>query len=212
MKKELHRLKTLLRDYPDTKNKTAQKIRACSNLRNGILQLLGSEPADWDLSADDPYTSALQSDKVLPVRLFLEDIRAPFNVGAIFRCAEAFNIEKIYLSPACPTPLHPRAQRAAMGCVDLVAWEVLQLEELPSFSAVVALETGGTPLDRFQFPSGGLVIIGSEELGLSPQALALADGRNGRVTIPMHGAKSSLNVAVATGILLYSWANSLNCR
>jgi TrmH family RNA methyltransferase len=72
---------------------------------------------------------------------------------------------------------------------------------------IVALELQGTPLGDFPFPPRGVLLVGSEELGLGPEALALADA--GRVSIPTSGAKRSLNVAVACGIVLQAWAARL---
>jgi TrmH family RNA methyltransferase len=76
-------------------------------------------------------------------------------------------------------------------------------------NGVFALELGGTPIDRFNFPRGGVVLVGSEELGLSPEAIRLADAQGGRVSIPLGGAKRSLNVSVAFGILMHAWRRSL---
>jgi TrmH family RNA methyltransferase len=73
---------------------------------------------------------------------------------------------------------------------------------------VFALETGGIPLAEFPFPRQGLLIAGSEELGISPQAMAVADASLGRVSIPCYGAKGSLNVSVAFGIVMQAWAES----
>ena len=81
------------------------------------------------------------------------------------------------------------------------------LEELPKDRPVFVLETGGTPINEFNFPKEGIVIIGSEELGVSPEALHRAS--YGRVTIPMTGLKASLNVGVAFGILMQAWTNAL---
>ena len=111
--------------------------------------------------------------------------------------------EKVYISPFCTDPNHPRAIRSGMGCIETIPWERCSLEDLPNDLPIFALETGGTPLEEFEFPKKGIVIIGSEELGISPQALQKAS--YGRVTIPMKGIKSSLNVGVAFGILMQSW-------
>ena len=62
-------------------------------------------------------------------------------------------------------------------------------------------------LGDFVFPERGTVIIGSEELGVSPEALARAT--YGRVTIPMTGLKASLNVGVAFGILMQAWTDAI---
>ena len=83
-------------------------------------------------------------------------------------------------------------------------WKRLALDELPNLPIFV-LETGGTPLRDFVFPKEGIVIIGSEELGVSPEALA--KGTYGQVTIPMKGMKASLNVGVAFGILMEAWTS-----
>jgi TrmH family RNA methyltransferase len=71
------------------------------------------------------------------------------------------------------------------------------------------LELGGTPLEEFHFPERGIMLVGSEELGLSPEALNLAGRQAGRISIPMAGAKRSLNVAVAVGIVLQAWYEQL---
>jgi TrmH family RNA methyltransferase len=70
------------------------------------------------------------------------------------------------------------------------------------------LETGGDDICEFDFPERGICVIGSEELGVSPEALKAAS--YGRVSIPMKGLKASLNVGVAFGILMQKWVESLS--
>lgn len=139
--------------------------------------------------------------------VYAEDIRAPFNLGSIFRTAEAFGAEKLFVSEDCVSPDQPRAQRSAMGCTRFLPWERCRLEQLPAGMPVFALETGGTPITSFPFPQQGIVLLGSEELGLSAEALKKASA--GIVSIPMKGIKASLNVAVAFGILMQYWTASL---
>jgi TrmH family RNA methyltransferase len=115
----------------------------------------------------------------------------------------------MFISPLCVPPSHPRAQRSAMGTMDYLPCEELSLAELPADVPVFALETGGTPIGEFRFPEKGIVILGSEELGVSPEGLARAS--YGRVTIPMTGIKASLNVGVAFGILMQAWTAYLAC-
>lgn len=181
--------------------------RSVNSLRHIVNSVIGKQTADWDL-VDTQGRLSSAARVVLPgVRIFLEDIRSPFNVGSIFRAAESFGVERVFLSPLCAAPDHPRAARSSMGCVDLVPWERKRLEELegPFF----ALETGGTPVDDFPYPERGLLIIGSEELGVSPSALGAAEASLGRVTIPTIGAKGSLNVSVAFGIAMREWCSRL---
>ena len=137
------------------------------------------------------------------VCVYAEDIRSPFNVGSIFRTAEAMGCEKVYISPNCTNPEQTKAVRSGMGCIETLGYTRCSLDELPADKPVFVLETGGTPIKEFKFPKEGIVIIGSEELGVSPEALKRATA--GTVSIPMTGLKASLNVGVAFGILMQEW-------
>jgi len=230
-------------------NRAALLRRALNTVKHILLSETGKEPADWDFTGADGLLDREKRKIFEGMFVYLEDIRSPFNVGAIFRAAESFGVEKIILSPFCADPRHRRAERTAMGCIDIVPWErrwlfAAECVEAPgkgtdiapnvSFSSqaaepqsaagqepsplfgsaagslpVFALETGGTPLDEFKFPMRGLLIAGSEELGVSPRALAAADASLGRVSIPCYGTKASLNVSVAFGIALQKWATRL---
>lgn len=185
-------------------------LRLLGDLRFGLQQFFGIEPADWDLL--DFSTGRLQHEvrRVLPLRVFCEDLRSPYNVGSIFRTAESFGVERIYLSPSTPTPGHPRVRRTAMGCTDLIPWESREIESCFDEEGVFVLETGGTPVNTFQFPQRGLVIVGSEELGASPEALRCAERGCGRVSIETCGVKGSLNAAVAFGILMHAWHRAIS--
>jgi TrmH family RNA methyltransferase len=190
----------------------ARLLRFINNLRHEILSFLGAEPAEWDFIDHEKGVLDKASRLVLPISVYLEDIRSPFNVGSMFRTAEAFGARHIYLSPRTPPPTHPRASRTARGCEKIVGWSTADLSALvhgEGAGGVFALELGGTPLDEFVFPARGVVLVGSEELGLSPEALALAETGAGRVSIPMAGAKRSLNAASAFAILMQKWYAAL---
>ncbi len=179
--------------------------RGLNRLRHSLLRELDAEPAEWDLMDPDGIRLLRDDRRIQPTRIYLQDIRSPFNVGSIFRTAEAFGVDRIYLSPDTPLPTHRKAMRTARGCNEVIPWEVGQLDVIDGID-VFALETGGTPISKFPFPTGlGVALIGSEELGLSPEALKLADEKAGRVSIPLVGSKRSLNVAVAFGILMWHW-------
>lgn len=215
---------------------TAGDYRILFNaLRHALYRQSGVQPSEWDLIApglrygtgipkhdttvpnptvSDAETQIAASPAVLPITrpfypgvyVYAEDIRAPFNLGSIFRTAEAFGAEKLLLSEGCVSPEQPRAQRSAMGCTHFLPWEYCSLESLPADLPVFALETGGTPITSFSFPKHGIVLLGSEELGLSAEALKRVSA--GIVSIPMKGIKASLNVAVAFGILMQYWIAS----
>jgi TrmH family RNA methyltransferase len=210
--------------------------RVLNNTRHLLLAGTGRNQADWDFIGGNGRLDPARR-RVFPGMLvYLEDIRSPFNVGAMFRSAESFGVEKVFLSPYCADPNHARARRTAMGCVEILPWErgdffatsmplsaqadeavdvistsgalLAEMAETPVF----ALETGGIPLAEFPFPRQGLLIAGSEELGVSPRALAAADASMGRVSIPCYGAKGSLNVSVAFGIVMQAWALAVDHR
>jgi TrmH family RNA methyltransferase len=199
---------------------------------NGVYHFLLSETgryqADWDFFDSCGSLDPSKRRPFAGMHVYLEDIRSPFNVGSMFRAAESFGAEKIWLSPLCADPRHKRAERTAMGCVDVLPWERLSRDPFtgpfenphPGGGAencpagrfaeghFFALETGGTTLEDFSFPQRGILIAGSEELGVSPGALAAADTSLGRVSITSYGAKGSLNVSVAFGIVMQAWACS----
>lgn len=203
-----NQLETLLAQKP------FDELRACNLGRNALLKILGTFPAEWDLIiaphqvSEDAKNGIIKERSFYPgLYVYAEDIRSPFNLGSIFRTAEAFGAEKVFLSPGCTNPEHPRAVRSAMGCDEVIPYERVALEDLPKDMPIFALETGGTDIRNFDFPKKGIVVIGSEELGVSPDALAMA--KAGTVTIPMTGVKASLNVGVAFGILMERWTSSI---
>ena len=192
--------------------------RACNLARNNLLSILGTFPAEWDFIIA-PHPNLSEQDGVVQKRNFFpgvfvyaEDIRSPFNLGSVFRTAEAMGAEKVLISPLCVNPGHPKAIRSGMGCIETLGFEKKSLDELELFAKenslpIFVLETGGTPIEEFDFPKKGICIIGSEELGVSPSALEKAT--YGRVSIPMTGLKASLNVGVAYGILMQKWVESI---
>lgn len=192
--------------------------RACNIARNSLLSILGTFPAEWDLiiaphrEPTDENGIVRQRDFFPGVFVFAEDIRSPFNIGSIFRTAEAMGAEKVFISPRCVDPEHSKSLRSGMGCVETLGFERMSVEELVSYSKendipIFVLETGGEDVVEFEFPKRGICVIGSEELGVSPEALNAAS--YGRVSIPMKGLKASLNVGVAFGILMQKWVESL---
>ena len=172
-----------------------------------LLCDLGAEPSDWDFRTAGGELDAsvrVVQDKVL----VLDRIRSPYNVGAIFRSAEAFGISKIILVEGTASPEHVRAERTSRGTTSVIPWDYMTEDSTVDFlktydpKQVLALELGGTSINEFSFPPRGVAVLGSEEFGISPAVLSCCGSR---ITIPMGGAKGSLNVSVAAGILLQRW-------
>ena len=185
-------------------SEAAEGLRALDALRHGLFREGGQDRADWDLLDPEGEGGGAEGRPLPGLRAYFEDIRSPFNIGSMFRSAEALGFEEVLLSPASADPAHPRAFRSAMGTVDLLPWRRAGLEALDEVGPAFALELGGEELGSFVFPERGIVVVGSEELGVSREAMARCGA--GRVSIPLRGAKASLNVGVAFGILASAWA------
>jgi len=186
--------------------KYSENPSVLEDLSQAILCTLGAEPADWDFTDEegnlDKKHRVIQ-DKIL----ILDRIRSPFNVGSVFRSADSFGIKKIILVEGTADPEHSRAVKTSRGCTSTVDWEKMSEDKVIEFlresdCPIMALELGGENIDNFSFPSKGIAIIGSEEFGISPEILKESEIR---LSIPMSGTKGSLNVSVATGILLEKW-------
>jgi TrmH family RNA methyltransferase len=164
---------------------------------------LGLEKGDWDFEVEMQQSSSLN-----PFAIVLDRLRSPFNVGSVFRTADSFGVSEILIVGQGATIEHPRAIRTSCGCDKTVKWQKVEQQQLIGSlkgKNVFALESGGEDINNFEFPYEGFLIVGNEELGVSPQLLELADNSLGRVTIPLYGTKGSLNVSVAFGIMMQMW-------
>jgi tRNA G18 (ribose-2'-O)-methylase SpoU len=144
----------------------------------------------------------------LPVAVLLENVRSLYNVGAFFRTADAVRAETIILAGITPTPEDPRIAKTALGAERSVAWSTsagaaAALEGLHTRGfEIAAVETSLHAVDLFdwrpRFPV--CVIFGHEVDGITPDVLGRCDIH---VRIPALGAKGSINVATAGGVVLY---------
>ncbi|OHA58911.1 MAG: hypothetical protein A2571_00840 [Candidatus Vogelbacteria bacterium RIFOXYD1_FULL_44_32] len=146
--------------------------------------------------------------------LILYNIRSAYNVGAIFRTADAVGISKIYLVGVTPCPadkfgrVNSQIAKTALGAEKTVAWEYkktiapLMAKLKKDGAQVVALEQDEEAIDyRKLKPKGDwALILGEETKGLSKAILSQSDSI---VEIPMKGKKESLNVSVAAGVALF---------
>jgi 23S rRNA (guanosine2251-2'-O)-methyltransferase len=156
----------------------------------------------------DACASAESRHDLMPVAVVLENVRSLWNVGSIFRTADAMGVEEIWLTGFTGRPPRKEISKTALGAEEAVPWRQAPgaaeaVETLRAAGrAIVALETAADAVDIRQadvrFPCA--VLLGHEVAGLSDSALALADIV---CRIPMHGIKGSLNVAVAAGVALW---------
>ena len=146
----------------------------------------------------------------IPVIVILDNVRSLNNVGSVFRTADAFRIEKIYLCGITACPPHKEIHKPALGATESVAWEyapdvcVLLADLHTQQIQTIAIEQieGATSLERFA-PEKGVryaLIFGNEVDGVQQEAVSLS---NHAIEIPQYGTKHSLNIAVSVGIVLW---------
>lgn len=143
----------------------------------------------------------------------LEGVSDPDNVGTIFRSARAFGADAVLLSPGCAYPLYRKALRTSMGAALHLpfahpeAWSAA-LERLRASDFVLVAATPASDarlldtVGEVSATSRTVLLLGSEQRGLSARTLAEADLR---VRIPTREVVDSLNVAATAAILLYRW-------
>ncbi len=149
------------------------------------------------------------------MELIAHNIRSLFNVGAFFRNADAFGVSKLYLSGYTATPPRDEISKVALGAENCVIWEkendVLRLMERlkKEHKRVIAFEAKPSlpSVSSFTFYENDVLMFGNEPDGIPDDVLKYADDV---LYIPMFGKKSSLNVAVASGVALY--AARLSCE
>ncbi len=138
----------------------------------------------------------------------LVSLRSLYNVGSIFRSADALGVEKIYLTGFTGTPKQAKIGKTALGAEESVPWEYVKstsevIKRLKSEGySIVGLEKTSTSLNAFKWnPSEKTaILLGNEERGLSDRIMNLCDEV---VHLPMEGMKESLNVSVAAGAIGY---------
>jgi 23S rRNA (guanosine2251-2'-O)-methyltransferase len=145
-----------------------------------------------------------------PVVVVLDNIRSMHNVGSVFRSADAFLIQAIFLCGYTPCPPHRDIHKTALGATETVEWKYFPtaVEALRSLReqgyGIFAVEQveNSLPLQQFVSQHSGplAVVFGNEVSGVGEEALALCDGS---VEIPQWGMKHSLNISVAAGIVLW---------
>jgi 23S rRNA (guanosine2251-2'-O)-methyltransferase len=146
----------------------------------------------------------------LPVSIVLDNVRSLHNVGSAFRTADAFTMEKIYLTGITGTPPHREIEKSALGATESVAWAYHEkpeaiVDQLKSEGyRILAIEqtTESKLLQTFTFQSNEklCLVFGNEVHGVSDAVIALCDGA---IEIPQAGTKHSLNISVCVGIVLW---------
>ena len=161
------------------------------------------------LSIDEYHES-----QKLPLVVILDHVRSLYNVGSVFRTADAFRLAGLCLCGITARPPHPEIHKTALGAEDSVSWRYFERTEdcvqwLKSQGyTVLAVEqcegsTLLTEIDNSQFTihnSQLAVIFGNEVKGVQQSVIDMCDGC---LEIPQYGTKHSMNVSVTAGIVIW---------
>ena len=145
-----------------------------------------------------------------PIIIILDDIRSLNNIGSVFRTADAFLIEKIFLCGITAVPPNKEIHKTALGATETVEWQycetVLEAIELAKVdgATIAAIEQveGSVSLEDFEVETNKkyALIFGNEVFGVSEQAVENSDLC---IEIPQLGTKHSLNISVSAGIAIW---------
>jgi tRNA G18 (ribose-2'-O)-methylase SpoU len=148
-----------------------------------------------------------------PFIIVLDNVRSLNNIGSIFRTADAFLVEGLWLCGITATPPHREIHKTALGATESVAWRyfantaeaVRELRESGYVVVSVEQADGSVPLDRFVAEPGKkyALVFGHEIKGVSDEVVDMSDTC---IEIPQYGTKHSFNVAVSAGIVLWELA------
>lgn len=149
-----------------------------------------------------------------PLRLLADNVRSMQNIGSMLRTCDAFAVKEMIMCGISAVPPHAEISKTALGAEDSVAWryaadslaEIKSLKEQGLKIAVLEQTHGSIPLSQFSLGYGNaggewVLVVGNEVEGVDQRIVDIADVA---LEIPMAGIKHSLNVAVCTGIALYS--------
>lgn len=155
------------------------------------------------LSLEEAFTAAKR-----PVIIVLDNVRSALNVGSVFRTADAFGIEAVYLCGITACPPHREILKTALGATETVKWKYFEnfeyaVAELNAseYSLAAVEQTDSSILLNNFIPSfKQALVFGNEIDGVSETALRFC---NSFIEIPQYGMKHSLNVAVCAGIVMW---------
>ncbi len=166
---------------------------------------------DLELKRARPSLDEVLSRPRLPVYALLENVRSLYNVGSMFRTADALHVARLYLCGYTGFPPRREITKTALGAEHTVPWEkhADAVELARNLQAkgmqVVVLEQTDDAVDFWEAPVRFPVcfVVGNEVTGVSEELVALADLC---LELPMAGIKQSLNVATAFGVVGYELA------
>ncbi|MGE5421229.1 MAG: RNA methyltransferase [Chloroflexota bacterium] len=162
-------------------------------------------------------TEEVQKSEKSPFTIVLDNVRSESNVGSVFRTADAFLTEAVWLCGITGRPPSREIQKTALGATESVRWKYFQdtvdaINELKKNGyRIIAVEQaeGSTELQDFTIEKGVkyALVFGHEVNGVSQEVVDLCDQC---LEIPQFGVKHSFNIAVSAGIVLWEVNRKLN--
>jgi len=156
--------------------------------------------------------NAFKDANKIPVYIILDSVRSHQNVGSVFRTADAFRIEKIFLCGITGIPPHRDIQKTALGATESVDWEyheniddlIQEFKKQKVFIASIEQAENACFLNEFTIPKEKklALIFGNEVDGV---AQSVVSASNTVIEIPQFGTKHSFNVAITAGIVLWDF-------
>ncbi|SRR6266568_1362406 len=151
-----------------------------------------------------------------PIYIIVDNVLDTYNIGSIFRLADAVAVEKVYLCGGTETPPHHRIKKASINTTEWVPWEyastardaITDLRSKIKDIQIVSIEQNekSVPYDTIEYTFPLALIIGHETDGVTQEAM---DASDYIAEMPMWGINISLNVMVSLGIMLYEAAKHL---
>ena len=166
-----------------------------------------------ELKASRPTEKEIKQIPRLPISILVENVRSVYNVGSIFRSADGFGANKVYLTGYTACPPRDDISKTALGADKVVPWEHYE-NPIDAANKVInegislvlieqTVKSKSIYLSKFSYPL--CFIVGNEVSGVSDELSSLATQH---IEIPMRGIKQSLNVSVATGVIGYEFARN----
>ena len=159
---------------------------------------------------------AFKQTRKIPLTVILDNVRSMHNVGAVFRTADAFVVERIILCGITPVPPHREIHKAALGATESVDWQyyesvseaVIDLKSLKYEVLGIEQTNNSVVINDYKINAAKkyALILGNEVDGISDEILPLCDDF---LEIPQLGTKHSLNVSVCGGIVMWEFFKNL---
>ncbi|WP_417335721.1 RNA methyltransferase [Halobacteriovorax marinus] len=194
----------ILSDFPSTRSKLQELLMKLERIENKDLK-----DSDFLITTEDDFAKI--NDEPNPIHLVLDNLRSSFNVGSLFRTAEAIGIKEVHLCGYTPTPENSKTAKSALGTDKWIKWSYWE----SSLDCIDALKERGVDIYAFETEKNAkaleevreirecAIVLGNERYGLNESVLNRSDEI---LKIRLDGKKNSLNVGICGAIAMHHMA------